>query len=297
MMRAAAAVVVLVAGCLGKPGPPGVGDDDGGMDAPRADGPPGDRDGDTVLDEVDNCPDAANLDQRDHDSDGIGDVCDPCPHLGTGANDRDGDGVGDACDPYPDHPLDQFLWFEGFYDNVIGGWPSSPSSVWVVENGWLRQDAMDNADAYIDVPVGPFDDVLIMAGILGIAEDPGGGVLHDVSIGAGYTTSDPAQGHQCLARVESGGPQELRYEGGWATGSLRLQIPWQGVLVGTISTISFWLEGDAVWCSVDDGSGAVWVQNDTTLTPIGAHDGRVRLRTSLISAQFDYVFVARSGGN
>jgi len=38
--------------------------------------PVGDRDGDSILDAADNCPDAANKDQADKDKDEIGDVCD-----------------------------------------------------------------------------------------------------------------------------------------------------------------------------------------------------------------------------
>jgi bacillolysin len=38
-----------------------------------------DADGDTIVDTADNCPAAANLDQRDRDGDRIGDACDPCP--------------------------------------------------------------------------------------------------------------------------------------------------------------------------------------------------------------------------
>ncbi len=36
-----------------------------------------DRDEDTVLDGLDNCPAVANTDQADGDDDGIGDACDP----------------------------------------------------------------------------------------------------------------------------------------------------------------------------------------------------------------------------
>jgi|GEM_PF-5237505 len=59
----------------------------------------GDSDGDTIPDDVDNCPDVANPGQEDSDEGGPGDVCDNCP---TSANpdqtDSDGDGLGDACD-------------------------------------------------------------------------------------------------------------------------------------------------------------------------------------------------------
>ena len=40
---------------------------------------PGIDDGDEVLNKDDNCPNVANTDQLDGDSDGVGDVCDNCP--------------------------------------------------------------------------------------------------------------------------------------------------------------------------------------------------------------------------
>jgi polyhydroxybutyrate depolymerase len=58
-----------------------------------------DRDGDGILDPVDNCPTVANADQADGDSDLVGDVCDNCPSVAnTSQADADGDLVGDACD-------------------------------------------------------------------------------------------------------------------------------------------------------------------------------------------------------
>ena len=51
-----------------------------------------DSDADGVADEVDNCPNIANADQLDTDSDGLGNACDA---------DDDGDGVLDEDDGYP----------------------------------------------------------------------------------------------------------------------------------------------------------------------------------------------------
>jgi len=70
----------------------------GGSDSKSPD-PITDRDSDTILDSVDNCPDNANLDQLDTDSDDVGDVCDTFPNDAD--NDIDGDGVGGDTDNCP----------------------------------------------------------------------------------------------------------------------------------------------------------------------------------------------------
>jgi hypothetical protein len=74
-----------------------------------------DFDNDGLDDAQDNCPQVANIDQRDVDRDGIGDACDDnsdsdnhpdatdnCPYdFNPPQKDFDGDGVGDACDNCP----------------------------------------------------------------------------------------------------------------------------------------------------------------------------------------------------
>ena len=45
-----------------------------------------DLDGDTIPDDVDNCPANANKDQADADNDGKGDLCDPCPNDANPGN-------------------------------------------------------------------------------------------------------------------------------------------------------------------------------------------------------------------
>ena len=71
-----------------------------------------DDDGDGVPNGSDNCPDTANVDQADMDTDGIGDVCDDdmdgdgvlnvndnCPETANADQaDADSDGLGDVCD-------------------------------------------------------------------------------------------------------------------------------------------------------------------------------------------------------
>ena len=52
-----------------------------------------------TVDADDNCIFDANADQRDTDSDGLGDVCDNCKNVYNPIQeDQDFDGVGDLCD-------------------------------------------------------------------------------------------------------------------------------------------------------------------------------------------------------
>ncbi len=65
----------------------------------------GDKDSDTVMNGVDNCPFDANPAQNDGDNDQVGDACDVCPSKANADQaDGDFDGVGDACDNCPTLP-------------------------------------------------------------------------------------------------------------------------------------------------------------------------------------------------
>ncbi len=101
-----------------------------GVDAVWPDGPPGDVDGDGVVNEDDNCPSVANMDQNDEDGTGVGDRCDPCPHLAIDGADADVDGVGDGCDFDPDE-RDHWAFFAGFRSLIL------PACTSAAENeGW-----------------------------------------------------------------------------------------------------------------------------------------------------------------
>lgn len=105
----------------------------------------GDRDGDGVTDDVDNCPDVANPGQANEDHDDRGDACDLCPHLegtvpGTDDDDDD-DGIGNQCDPR--NGKDRLVVFLPFNDPSeldhfeIRGTSISKAS-WTITNGQLH---------------------------------------------------------------------------------------------------------------------------------------------------------------
>lgn len=63
----------------------------------------GDRDGDSVFDDEDLCPDDIDPSQGDVDGDGVGDACDDCPCVvSADRGDFDGDGLQNPCDPDAD---------------------------------------------------------------------------------------------------------------------------------------------------------------------------------------------------
>lgn len=126
-------------------------------DAGPADGvdasPSNDVDNDGITDDADNCAMTANADQRDHDADLHGDVCDNCPHVANEAQAvaMDADLVGDACDPDQGR-IDTLDRFDGFYE-LPNGWTLPPG--WTVTNGRLTATVATGFQfAYLNASVG-----------------------------------------------------------------------------------------------------------------------------------------------
>lgn len=82
-----------------------------------------DTDGDGVVDTLDNCPSVTNSDQKDSNSNGIGDACDDydydgiptyrdnCPTIvNPDQRDTDGDGIGDLCDQDESRVTEKYKW-------------------------------------------------------------------------------------------------------------------------------------------------------------------------------------------
>ena len=109
-----------------------------------------DKDGDGILNDVDNCPDKANADQKDTDGDGIGDVCDDSDGDGiyddvdncintsnADQADLDKDGIGDVCDDDKDG--------DGI-KNEVDNCPINPNSDQLDSDGDGKGDACDDDD-------------------------------------------------------------------------------------------------------------------------------------------------------
>jgi hypothetical protein len=147
-----------------------------------------DEDGDRVGDEIDNCPDMANVTQTDTDGDGAGDACDP---------DDDDDGVADVEDTCPTDAnkidagqcgcgaVDTDADADGLSD-CIDECPNDPNKTSAGICGCGEADADANNNGLVDCleeqgPTEP-DDSEVVAGT---RDDPPGGVAPTCGVGAG----------------------------------------------------------------------------------------------------------------
>ena len=136
---------------------------------------PPDRDSDGTPDSSDNCPDKWNMDQRDDDGDGIGNVCDDdggctdgdtdcdgvddaldnCPvTFNPGQEDSDGDGIGDACD---DDGGTQDSDGDGFGDSIEVAYASDKDDINsrpVTPPGWIEDPMGNGPDTFCGLKVG-----------------------------------------------------------------------------------------------------------------------------------------------
>jgi hypothetical protein len=142
------------------------------LTAAPPDTPPGDRDADGVLDDDDNCPDRANVDQHDEDGDAVGDPCDNCPHVDNRSQDEDGDGdhLGGSCDDSAF--TDCIVHFDPFVTMVptdtttVGTWTVIEKALHqnsLMQNGYLLLDVTPRTNPLIVVgarvlELGPIDD-------------------------------------------------------------------------------------------------------------------------------------------
>jgi len=130
-----------------------------------------DSDGDSISDDVDNCPVAHNPGQADLDGDGAGDACDACPNdadddldgdgvcgdvdncpgqSNSNQSDADSDGLGDSCDPCPNGP-----GADTDGDGVCDSTDNCPGDF---NTGQLDADADGAGDACDTCPSDPNDD-------------------------------------------------------------------------------------------------------------------------------------------
>ncbi|HSD90234.1 MAG TPA: thrombospondin type 3 repeat-containing protein [Kofleriaceae bacterium] len=209
--------------------PPG---DSGTLIDAAIDGPPGDVDGDGIVDNLDNCRLILNVDQHDEDGDAIGDVCDPCPHIAGTAADQDGDGVGDACDPQLTIAKQHIKFFDPFTSTKSQWMPLSGASL-VGET--MRLLATSTADAETRLGVSTGELRIETAGTV-VTADPAG-PEHQLSVAFGFTgssyhyvefyDSNGASGDACITKYDGAnynGVDCTPYTGILPTGAFSMRI-------------------------------------------------------------------------
>jgi thrombospondin type 3 repeat protein len=252
-----------------------------------ADAPPdgiGDMDGDGILDNVDNCPTVANMDQHDHDGDGRGDACDKCPHIASATDpDGDGDGIGDACDPQPTVGTDRLVLWNGFYDaSTITGWTQGGlAASWVVNGGFLHQDSPNAGDHAFGPPT-TFQHVSVATSMEIVALAP------NAQFGFCSGSMPTGQGYCCTIRLTT---SSQLVTGSTFTGTNDFQYaPWNGtVAVGDhIQLVQNTVNTDA--CRASQGATTA-IQT----AALGPTNGTILFYTASAGITFDYLFVVELG--
>lgn len=297
-------------------------------DGPTSDGAPDasglDSDQDGVDDAFDNCVAVANpkvetmgrgLVQRDHDGDGRGDACDPCPHLEAATDtDADGDGIGTACDP-DDTVKNPPAEFNGFYDPPSASDWSAPSGVgsitdWEVVRTadnklWWKQKVLDGTrhqllrnrpeikEVYVDTTFRIHE----------IQPAAGPDVLRSVGVTYGFFRQGGVDLYfSCGVRHDAQALVNMTASTAYSDNTLRTgenqEVSWTGNLVErSVHVIGRSTQVDRGGGDKDSSLSCTayapdppldrLVNSTSTLFP----DGKVGLRTFGMAASFDYIFI------
>lgn len=251
--------------------------------------PSADTDGDTVVDPADNCPDVANVDQRDFDGDQRGDACDRCPHVADTADpDDDDDGVGDSCDPRASDSGDARVRWTSFHAaSEISGW--STTGTWSVSMGVVPTTSSNLRALQPTSPTGE----LAAATMVHVDEAFSANDRAGLCMADNWNTSH----YYCCELYGANGGLEVRVENRWSGGSDSSIQTWPGsIAVGTRIAISGALLADATRCVFEEVGAA------TRLVRTGERGGATptgspSLYTDGVIARFRYLFVVSVGSD
>ena len=262
-------------------------DDTGGDDQPA------DTDGDGKLDSEDNCVDVANADQRNHDMDARGDLCDLCPHIADDGGDSDNDQIGDACDPRAG--IDTLIAFDGFYDDstAITSWTKS-GGTWSISGGALRQTGTNTwaffgppqpiarvyADyAFTPLSVGPAFTVQTQQGTATIQPSIGNfaGIVQQQRNYGCAISKDPSNRVTAWASVNGSTANSPKTWGGDLTMGQRYRV----------------VENMTTQNRCDFTQGTTITDNDSE--NLGATDGTFVFSVAASTVEIDYIFLVSIG--